>query len=73
MKKINFKKYTVTKCRDHNKPRIVKSPTKLKPLPTYKMDATTSIRRTGKFKIKKRLDVLAASKPTLASLFKDSQ
>ena len=69
MKKANFSQYT--KCRDHNKPRVVKAPTKVVPLPTYKMDATTSIKRTGTFTIKKRLDVLAASKPTLESLFKN--
>ncbi len=67
--KADFTKYT--KCKDHYVPRAVKAPTKVKPLPTYKMDATTSIKRTGTFTIKKKLDVLAASKPSLKSLCKD--
>jgi len=71
MTKADFEKYSVTKCRDHNKPKAIKASVKVRPLPTYKMDATTSIKRTGKFTIKKKLDVLAASKPTLKSLFKD--
>ena len=70
MKQVNFRQYT--KCRDHGTPRAVKAPIKVIPLPTYRMDPTTSIKRIGAFKIKKKLDVLASSKPTLKNLFKDN-
>jgi len=70
---IHYKEQIMTKitqCRDHNKPRRVTPPKVVKPIPTTSRlpDVPTKLKRTGKIKITKKLDVLASKKLTLKQL-----
>jgi len=60
----------ITQCRDHNKPPKIAPPKVVKPVPTSGRvaDVPTKLRRTGKIKITKKLDVLASKKLTLKQL-----